>query len=93
MHQSRDSIGIEEISDDELFQFLPGYLSVPVFVDDLHVGGDICCSGLEALIHCSVAIDQPLGNLNSLAYSVTIAIISLDDLSEFLRIYLARLRH
>ena len=79
---SGDAVGIEEIPDDELFQFFASDLTVPVFVDDLHVGCDVSGGGLETFVHGAVAIDQPFGHLDRFAHAVSVAVVGLDDLAE-----------
>ena len=59
--KSVGSVGVEEVSDDKLFQLLSTDLSSPVLVHYLNVGGDICCSWLELFVHGPVAVDKPLG--------------------------------
>jgi hypothetical protein len=90
---SRDSVRVEEVADDELLEFFPGNFTVFVGVDDLYVGGDVGSSGLEGLVHGPVAIDQPLGHLDRLADTVSVAVVGFDDLPDYLYSYLARLRH
>lgn len=94
-HLSRSycSVGVEEIPDDKFFKFLSGYLTVLVFVDDLNVWSNVCCSGRKTSVHGSVAIDQPFRNLNSLANTISVTIIGINNFSESNKYYLARLRH
>jgi hypothetical protein len=87
------SVGVEEIADYKLFQFVSGNFTVPVLVDYLNVRGDIGGGGLETFVHGSVAVYQPLRYLDGLADAVTVAVVGLDDLSGWMEVYLARLRH
>lgn len=79
---SGNAVGVKEVSDDKLFQLLPGHLPIAVLVDYLDVGCDVSCSRLETLVHGPVAVHQPLCHLDCLANTVAVAIVCLDDLSE-----------
>lgn len=90
---SRDAVGVEKVPNDELFKVLSGHFPISVPVNDLDIGGNVGCGRLEALIHGTITIHEPLGHLNGLAYSISISIISFYDFSKWARSYLARLRH
>lgn len=90
---SWDAIGVEKVPNDELFKVLSCYFPISVPIDDLHVGGNVSRGGLEALIHGSIAIDQPFGYFDGLAYSISVSIIGFYYFSKWLGRYLARLRH
>ena len=79
--ESGNAVRVEEILNDELLQLNTTNLAAPVFIDDLHIGGDVGCSWLEALVHGSVAVYQPLSDLDALANAVVVPIIGLDDFS------------
>lgn len=87
-------VWIEEISHNEFLQFLSVYFAVSVLIDDLNVWSDVSCCWLELFVHCSVAIDQPFCNFDWFTYSVSIAVICLDDFPFLLmKKYLARFLH
>lgn len=60
---SGNSVGVEEVTDDELFQFFSGDFAVFVGVDDLNVRSNISGSWLEWLVHGPVTVHKPLGYL------------------------------
>lgn len=82
MNQSSNAVGIEEVADDELLQLLTSHLPIAILIDDLDIGGNVGSSGLEALVHGTVAIYQPFRHFDGLAYSVSIAVVRLYDLPE-----------
>jgi hypothetical protein len=90
---SSNAVRVEKVSNDELFKILPCDLSVSILVDDLDVGSDVGCGGLEALVHGTVAVDKPFGNFNGLADSISISIICFYYFSKSVEGYLAKLRH
>lgn len=87
------SVRVVEVSDDEILKFINSDLSISVPVDHLNIRSNVGGSGLETFVHGSVAIDEPLGNLNGLTDAVVIAVIGLDNFSVSTNRYLARLRH
>ena len=76
------SVGVEEILDDELFQFLSTHLSSSVLVHDLNVRCDVSCCWLELFVHGPVTINEPLCHFDWFANSVSVAVVSFDDFPE-----------
>lgn len=81
---SWDAIGVEKVPNDELFKILSGHFSISVPVDDLNVGGNVSRCGLESLIHGAIAINEPLGYFDGLAYSISISIIGFYYFSKWM---------
>ena len=79
------SVGVEEVLDDEFFQLFSANFSPSILVDDLDVWGDISCSGLELLVHCTVTVNQPLRDFNWLADAISIAVICFDYFSFIIK--------
>ena len=73
------SVWVVEVPHHEVLQILDCYFSFPVSVHDLDIGCDVSGCGLEALVHGSVAVDQPLGDLHGFADSVSVRVVRLDD--------------
>ena len=78
---SSNTIGIEEVSDDEFFQFFSGDFPIAVFINDLHVRSDVSGSWLETLVHCSITVYKPFSHLDGLTNSISVSVISFDDFS------------
>lgn len=79
----------EEVLDNEGLQIVEANFSSFVSIDDpalvdrlLHVASDISRSGLELFVHGTVAVTQPLGDLNRLTDAVAVTVVRFDDLAE-----------
>ena len=79
---SCNTIWVKKVSDDKLFKILSCHFAFAVLIDYLNIRCNVSCSRLETLIHRSIAIHQPFGNLNGLAYSISVSIVCLNDLSK-----------
>lgn len=78
---SGDTVRVEEIPQNELLKLISAYFAISIDIDNLNIGGDISGGWGESFVHGTVTIYQPFGDLDRLANTVAVAIVSLDDLS------------
>lgn len=87
------TIGIVEVTDDEILKFLHSDLAVAVAVNHLHIGCNVGRSGLEAFVHGPVAVHQPLGHFYGLTDAVVVAVVGFNYFPILRPMYLAKFLH